>query len=44
VSHRTIEEMSSGGFFADLEPRDATAPVEGLSEFSILTERAETWV
>ena len=32
VSHRTIEEMSYGGCFADLEPRDATAPVEGLSE------------
>jgi len=31
-SRREVEEISSGGFFADLEPRDATAPVEDLSE------------
>jgi len=33
-SRRAVEEMSAGGFFADLEPRDATeaAPVEDLSE------------
>ncbi len=31
-SRRAVEEMSSGGFFADLEPREATAPVEDLSE------------
>ena len=29
---RAVEEMSSGGFFADLEPRDTTAPIEDLSE------------
>ena len=29
---RAVEEMSSGGFFADLEPRDNTAPIEDLSE------------
>ena len=29
---RAVEEMSTGGFFADLEPRDTTAPVEDLSE------------
>ena len=27
---RAVEEMSSGGFFADLEPRDNTAPIEDL--------------
>jgi len=31
-SRRIVEEMSYGSFFADLEPRDATAPVENLSE------------
>ena len=31
-SRRAVEEMSTGGFFADLEPGDATAPVEDLSE------------
>jgi hypothetical protein len=31
-SRRAVEEMSSGGFFADLEPRDTTVPVEDLSE------------
>jgi hypothetical protein len=31
-SRRAVEEMSAGGFFADLEPRDTTAPVEDLSE------------
>jgi hypothetical protein len=29
---RAVEEMSTGGFFADLEPRDTTAPIEDLSE------------
>ena len=29
-SRRAVEEMSGGGFFADLEP--STAPVEDLSE------------
>ena len=29
---RAVEEMSSGGFFADLESRDNTAPIEDLSE------------
>ena len=27
---RAVEEMSSGGFLADLEPRDNTAPIEDL--------------
>jgi hypothetical protein len=31
-SRRAVEEMSSGSFYADLEPRDTTAPVEDLSE------------
>ena len=31
-SRRAVEEMSSGDFYADLEPREATAPVEDLSE------------
>lgn len=31
-SRRAVEEMSTGGFYADLEPRDTTAPVEDLSE------------
>jgi len=31
-SRRAVEEMSYGGFFADLEPREATVPVEDLSE------------
>jgi len=31
-SRCAVEEMSTGGFFADLEPRDATAPVEDRSE------------
>ena len=31
-SRRAVEEMSSGSFYADLEPREATAPVEDLSE------------
>ena len=31
-SRRAVEEMSAGGFFADLKPRDATASVEDLSE------------
>jgi hypothetical protein len=31
-SRRAVEEKSSGGFYADLEPRDATGPVEDLSE------------
>jgi hypothetical protein len=31
-SRRAVEEMSSGDFFADLEPRDTTVPVEDLSE------------
>ena len=31
-SRRAVEEMSSGEFFADLEPRDTTAPIEDLSE------------
>ena len=31
-SRRAVEEMGSGGFYADLEPRDTTAPVEDLSE------------
>jgi hypothetical protein len=30
-SRRAVEEMSYGDFFADLEPREATAPVEDLS-------------
>ena len=29
---RAVEEMSTSGFFADLEPRDTTAPIEDLSE------------
>jgi hypothetical protein len=33
ASRRAVEEMSSGGFFADLKPRDATeAAPEDLSE------------
>jgi hypothetical protein len=31
-SRRAVEEMSYADFFADLEPREATAPVEDLSE------------
>jgi hypothetical protein len=31
-SRRAIEEMSTGGFYADLEPREDTAPAEDLSE------------
>ena len=31
-SRRAVEEMSYGGFFADLEPREATAHIEDLSE------------
>ena len=31
-SRRAVEEMSSGDCFADLEPRDTTAPIEDLSE------------
>jgi hypothetical protein len=31
-SRRAVEEMGSGGFYADLEPRDTTTPVEDLSE------------
>jgi hypothetical protein len=31
-SRRAVEEMSYGDFFADLEFRDNTAPVEDLSE------------
>ena len=31
-SRRTVEEMSSGGFTGDLEPGEATEPVEDLSE------------
>ena len=31
-SRRAVEEMSYGDFFADLEPREATASVEDLSE------------
>ena len=31
-SRRAVEEMSYGGFFADLEPRESTGPVEDLSE------------
>ena len=31
-SRRAVEEMSTGGFFADLEPRESTGPVEDLSE------------
>ncbi len=31
-SRRAVEEMSYGDFFADLEPREATAPIEDLSE------------
>ena len=31
-SRRAVEEMSYGDFFADLEPRDATAPAKDLSE------------
>jgi hypothetical protein len=32
-SRRAVEEMSSGGFYADLEPREATEPaLEDLSE------------
>ena len=31
-SRRAVEEMSTGGFYADLEPREATEPVEDLSE------------
>jgi hypothetical protein len=30
-SRRAVEEMSYADFFADLEPREATAPVEDLS-------------
>jgi hypothetical protein len=33
-SRRAVEEMSSGGFTGDLEPREATEPVEDLSEQS----------
>jgi hypothetical protein len=29
---RAVEEMSTGGFYADLEPRESTGPVEDLSE------------
>src|SRR5918994_3419565 len=31
-SRRAVEEMSYGGFFADLEPRESTGSVEDLSE------------
>ena len=31
-SRRAVEEMSTGSFYADLEPREATGPVEDLSE------------
>src|SRR5215212_6225844 len=31
-SRRAVEEMSTGGFCADLEPGEATGPVEDLSE------------
>jgi hypothetical protein len=32
-SRRAVEEMSTGGFYADLEPREATEPApEDLSE------------
>jgi hypothetical protein len=31
-SCRAVEEMSTGGFYADLEPSEVTAPVEDLSE------------
>ena len=31
-SRRAVEEISSGGFFADLEGGDTTTPVEDLSE------------
>jgi hypothetical protein len=31
-SRHAVEEMSTGGFYADLEPRDTTVPVEDLSE------------
>ncbi len=31
-SRRAVEEMSSGGFTADPAPREATEPVEDLSE------------
>jgi len=31
-SRRAVEEMSTGGFYADLEPRESTGPVEDLSE------------
>jgi hypothetical protein len=34
-SRRAVEEMSSGEFFADLVPRDTTAPIEDLSELAI---------
>ena len=30
-SRRAVEEISSGSFYADLEPSEATAPVEDLS-------------
>jgi hypothetical protein len=33
-SRRAVEEMSSGGFTADPAPREATEPVEDLSEQS----------
>jgi hypothetical protein len=31
-SHRAVEEMAAGGFTGDLEQREATEPVEDLSE------------
>jgi hypothetical protein len=31
-SRRAVEEMSTGSFYGDLEPREATGPVEDLSE------------
>ena len=31
-SRRAVEEMSTGSFYADLEPSEATGPVEDLSE------------
>jgi hypothetical protein len=31
-SRCAVEEMSTGGFYADLEPRESTGPVEDLSE------------